>query len=243
MRILDTLAGRLRPALPAYSHPPVVVCWGSLCFGLTRSLAQSGVGRLSSSVADIYRLCPANEPLTEACLNKLPLEFATPDRHMARFADSTQDCGINATMVTEGGGKGWMIHPFPTSQELGGDCDYVVAPGHHCFYQNKTRDMGVGKAPSRLGDNACAGCGAPGYASDRACPCPNINGVAQECPGYEGIVMVGAGSDPTQTPGIPGVSWQSYALEDGLKVPASIAPGAYILAWRWDCEVHTWTWL
>ena len=75
---------------------------------------------------------------------------------MARFADSTQDCGINATMVTEGGGKGWMIHPFPTSQELGGDCDYVVAPGHHCFYQNKTRDMGVGKAPSRLGDNAGA---------------------------------------------------------------------------------------
>ena len=31
-----------------------------------------------------------------------PLEFATPTRHMARFADPSRDIEINATLVVDG---------------------------------------------------------------------------------------------------------------------------------------------
>ena len=59
-------------------------------------------------------------------------------------------------MVTEGGGKGWMLHPWQTRAILGGDVDYVVAPGHHCFYKNRTRDMGPNSSPAPWIDGPCA---------------------------------------------------------------------------------------
>jgi hypothetical protein len=41
------------------------------------------------------------------------LEFAFPDKHTLRFQDSRLDREINATLVAEGGGRGWMIYPWP----------------------------------------------------------------------------------------------------------------------------------
>ena len=37
-----------------------------------------------------YRLCPASEPLTEACFQAHPLAFANTN-HSLRFADPSQD--------------------------------------------------------------------------------------------------------------------------------------------------------
>jgi len=67
----------------------------------------------------IYRLCPANETISEACFNRLPLEFAFPDKHTLRFKDPRNDREVNATLVTEGGGKGWMIYPWPSGDDTG----------------------------------------------------------------------------------------------------------------------------
>jgi hypothetical protein len=53
----------------------------------------------------------------------MPLEFATPDTHMVRFADSTKDKQIKATLVREGGGTGWMRYPIPNPYNI--SCDYV----------------------------------------------------------------------------------------------------------------------
>lgn len=39
----------------------------------------------------IYRLCPAAESITEACFDRLPLEFAFPTKHTLRFADASLD--------------------------------------------------------------------------------------------------------------------------------------------------------
>jgi hypothetical protein len=44
-----------------------------------------------------YRLCPASEPLTEACFQKTVLEFANPQKHRAVFANSSLDRDIAAT--------------------------------------------------------------------------------------------------------------------------------------------------
>jgi len=36
--------------------------------------------------------------------------------------------------------------------------------------------------------------------------------------------------------------FHEYAIEDELKVPTTIAPGEYVLGWRWDCEMTSQVW-
>ena len=86
---------------------------GTVALARQQSTAAHGGGY-------IYRLCPANETLSEECFNRMPLEFAFPNKHTLRFADPKLDREINATLVTEGGGKGWMIYPWPSPGD--GDC-------------------------------------------------------------------------------------------------------------------------
>ena len=63
-----------------------------------------------------YRLCPAGpKEVTEACFQENPLEFAHPEKQMLRFANASLDRWIDATMVTEGAGIGWMRNPKPVS--------------------------------------------------------------------------------------------------------------------------------
>ena len=117
---------------------------------------------------------------------------------------------------------------------------YVVGPGKHCFYPNGTRDQGAG--PLVPGKAYCPGCGAPHFGSDGACPCKGqyseVN-MSLTCP----VVPPQAGSDLGFTPDpAPGHSQTSYALEDGLKVPTHIAPGEYVLSYRWDCEMTSQIW-
>jgi hypothetical protein len=92
----------------------------------------------------IFRLCPADQPLTEECFMKTVLTWATPT-HVLRFANASDDMVINATDVTEGGGIGWRLNPFPNVRS--DPCDYNVTlhdgPGHHCAW------------------NHCPGCGPP----------------------------------------------------------------------------------
>ena len=110
-----------------------------------------------------YRLCKASERLDEACFQRLPLAFARPAVHVARFNDSALDVAINATVVpasVTGTGE-WAVHPLPRCPgnshfnpphvPCASMCDYVVPAGQHC-------------------SSRCAGCGAPWYAADKACP-------------------------------------------------------------------------
>ena len=184
---------------------------------------------------------PATEALTEDCFNRHVLEFAHPERHTLVFKDPSKNFDVNATLVTEGGGKGWMLHPFPTMAD--GDCDYIVQgagkTGIHCYYANGTRDDGHGHAAHIAYSGHCPGCGPPLYMSDGACPWPATITVAS----FPGISMKGAGSDPSRVPNpAPLHPMESYAVEDALKVPADIAPGDYVLSYRWDCEATSQIW-
>ena len=163
-----------------------------------------------------YRLCPASEPLTEACFQRTPLLFAPPYTHRVLFADATRDFDINATLVTEGGGKGWMRHPIPWITDSA--CDYVVPPGKHCPFK-------------------CPRCGPPWYAADGACP-------ANCASSYPELHLDSTtGADPSIFPDpVSGHQIQDYAVEDTLLVPADIAPGEYVLGWRWDCEMTSQVW-
>merc|ERR1712039_1064514 len=108
-----------------------------------------------------------------------------------------------------------MRYPIPYAST--NDCDYNVTKMNasaHC-------------------DFGCRECGAPTYAADQACPtqCSKI---------YPGTPS-NAGADPKLFDW-PGASQHSVAIEDTLKVPADIAPGDYVLQWRWDCEMTSQVW-
>ena len=104
-----------------------------------------------------YRLCPASSPLTEACFQAHSLDFATPAHHTLRFANASLDVDIPATVVTAGGGMGWMKYPMPPTFYT---CDYVASAywggADHCNWD-------------------CPGCGAPKWAADGACPLQHRN--------------------------------------------------------------------
>merc|ERR1711918_234069 len=128
------------------------------------------------------------------------------------------DFEISATVVTEGGGKGWMRYPIPEFTDI--NCDYnvtkVSGPSAHCPWK-------------------CPGCGSPTYAADQACPTK----CADHFPGTPSY----AGSDPATFPWpAPGHDMHDFAIEDTVRVPSDIPAGNYVLGWRWDCEMSSQVW-
>ena len=174
-----------------------------------------------------YRLCPASQDLTEACFQKTPLAFAPPLEHMIRFKNRTKDHAINMTVVPHAitGTGDWAIHPLPRCPNnehnnphpthCASECDYVVPQGQHCT-------GACGKA-----------CGPPWYVADNACP--------TDCTRYPGLPH--GGSDPAYFVNpLPQVDWHTFAVEDTVVVPTHIAPGPYVLGWRWDAESSSQIW-
>ena len=41
---------------------------------------------------------------------------------------------------------------------------------------------------------------------------------------------------------LPGINFHQYAIEDRVHVPADVAPGEYVLGWRWDAEMTSQVW-
>lgn len=157
-----------------------------------------------------YQLCPADSPLTEECFQSTQLQFAKPYMHKVIFSDPKKDYFVNATVVPEGGGKGWAIHPFPYNS--GAPCDWNPgAYGQHCKW-------------------GCKRCGKPWYAADGACPDDNCRH-AKDLP--QNIKYGKA---------IPTTIRGSNTIEDRVVVPQDIAPGPYVLRWRWDCEATSQIW-
>jgi hypothetical protein len=88
--------------------------------------------RCFCSIRSSYRLCPAGEPLTEACFNKIHLDF-NHDKQALLFKDGTR-LPINGTFVSEGTfppGSQWAMSPIPP-RCLGGSCHEVDAAHAFC---------------------------------------------------------------------------------------------------------------
>ena len=47
------------------------------------------------------------------------------------------------------------------------------------------------------------------------------------------MVVTSSGSDQAD---------EAYRIEDYVRVPSTIAPGDYVLGWRWDCETSSQVW-
>ena len=186
--------------------------------GFPRPTGIGAVARVHVQGGYQFRLCAASEALTEECFQRTPLEFATPHTHTVVFQNHS--VVINATVVAEGGGKGWMKNPIPSYQSDFVSCDRVMPQGEHCPYK-------------------CPGCGAPTYAADGACPCK----CAEVYPGIPEYVAADRDLFPDPLPGFDQErEYHQYAIEDTVLVPASIPPGDYVLGYRWDAEQTSQVW-
>ena len=160
-----------------------------------------------------YRLCPASEPLTEACFQAHSLTFANTN-HTLRFGNASEDRQVPARVVREGGGIGWMRNPLPYRAD---SCDYVVPEGEHCAWGRPR-------------------CGAPWFAADGACP-------TKCSKAYPNLPNHSYGADPTDFPDpVPQHPPTKYVIEDEVLVPPTLPPGDYVLGWRWDCEMTSQVW-
>lgn len=63
-----------------------------------------------------YRICPASEPLTEACFQRTPLPFAS-NVHLLEYHDGTTEeiPGLYVSNGTWPVGGTWSVNPFPYS--------------------------------------------------------------------------------------------------------------------------------
>jgi len=165
-----------------------------------------------------YRLCPANAPLTEACFQQHQLDFVK-DQQGIVFKNGTV-LPIKGTFVDQGThpeGSMWAMIPIPTDA-LGPRC--IAGPNDTNATQYKCEDW-----EKHLVDGPCLPC--PGTAGSDCSRCDNHwNGTTSFEPPFKGVQG----------------STHSHAIKDVVKVPADLAPGKYVLGWRWDCEATAQVW-
>jgi len=167
-----------------------------------------------------YRLCPADEPLNEACFQRSPLDFVTDQQGIVFKGMSGSWVPVKGTFVTEGThpyGSMWAMIPMPSS-----------ALGPRCIAGPKDTNTTL---------NACE----PWEQGLRGGPC-------KPCPGTAGSDCSrcdnnwnGQTSFPPPCEGCEGGSHER-AIRDVVKIPAGLKPGKYVLGWRWDCEATAQVW-
>jgi len=219
----------LKP-LPGYT-PPTYKVGGTA--EVTWSIRNNHGGGYS------YRLCPLPEgnftELTEACFQQHPLDFVEDEQSIV-FPDG-KTLKLNAsqtTFVTEGtqpAGSMWSLIPMPPT--LLGPC---CLPG-----PNDTN-----KTPNGCSAHEASYC--LGSEGDICKPCPGTPG--SDCSRCDQVHSVepgrykkpGVPQFPAPCEGCEGVEWNGFSVRDVVKIPADLAPGKYILGFRYDCESTAQVW-
>lgn len=168
-----------------------------------------------------YRLCPADEPLTEECFQRHQLDFVQ-DKQGIVFKNGTV-LPIQGTFLTEGTvpeKSMWSLIPIP-SVALGPRC----LPGPN---DTNSTPNGCKSWEQTLVAGPCV-------------PCPETPG--SDCSRCDNNWPDNSG-EPSFTPPCQGCQGctHSHAIRDYVKVPSNLKPGKYVLGWRWDCEATAQVW-
>eukprot|EP00656_Telonema_subtile_P019305 TRINITY_DN20579_c0_g1_i3.p2 TRINITY_DN20579_c0_g1~~TRINITY_DN20579_c0_g1_i3.p2 ORF type:complete len:210 (-),score=52.90 TRINITY_DN20579_c0_g1_i3:351-980(-) len=163
-----------------------------------------------------YRLCPADQPLTEACFQAHQLDFVQDQQ--AIMDRQHNKVMIPGTFVSEGTfpeGSMWAMIPLPT--------DWL---GPRCL-------------PGTNDTNSTANHCLPWEGS-------NVDGPCEPCPGTAGsdCSRCDNGATPSFEPPCAGCqgSTHKHAIRDVLQVPKELPAGKYVLGWRYDCEATAQVW-
>lgn len=173
-----------------------------------------------------YRLCPASAPLTEACFQQHPLPFVQAEQAIL-FANGSR-VKIPGTFVSEGtspAGSTWAMLPIPENglgpRCLPGPNDDPKTTPFACQEWEGRHDGHNGHVPGPCG------------------PCPETEG--SDCSRCDN-----GGDDarsPSFPPPVPGVMGSPIeGILDVVEVPKDLAPGKYVLGWRYDCEATAQVW-
>merc|ERR1712130_10194 len=164
-----------------------------------------------------WRLCPADGKVSEECFQKNQLDFVGTSSWIV-YADGTRK-EFQRELVTEGvypKGSQWARDPVPG-----------------CYICNAYSKCGSPLPP------------VPGWEKSKWDD--QVNCYAY-CDGSSSSKATGRCPQETQFPEpLPGISgfgkvvWD-WSVMDKVQIPKDIAPGAYLLGWRWDCEESTQVW-
>eukprot|EP00054_Salpingoeca_dolichothecata_P014592 m.82724 g.82724 ORF g.82724 m.82724 type:complete len:404 (-) comp21070_c0_seq3:238-1449(-) len=162
-----------------------------------------------------YRLCPANESLTEECFQRMPLPF---NRSMQALVwNNGTRYPIKGVFVDEGVmplGSTWARNPIPRVN----DDNIGLANPEDCPGPNGKSGLGKGQ---KIGSyNGCL---------QFAPPCPMDTH-------REEWSTDGSGQ------GACSGDWTAGVISDHVIIPKDIALGKYALGWRWDCEETAQIW-
>lgn len=163
-----------------------------------------------------YRLCPADQPITEECFRQHPLDFVEDGQGII-FKNGTvlPIKGLFVTEGTEPEGSMWSRLPIPATWF-----------GPRCL---------PGPNDTDATPNAC-----------ESWEHANVDGECKPCPGTPGsdCSRCDNGNKPSFTPPCDGCegNTHSHGIRDLVKVPSDLPPGKYVLGWRWDCEATAQVW-
>lgn len=179
-----------------------------------------------------YRLCPAEEELTEACFQRHPLDMV-PEKAQLQFTDGSRKsyAPVTVTTGTQPAGSMWARIPVAPTK-LGPMCvpgrgDDPKAP-YACGRENDPKSAcGCAPCPRTPGSDCsrCDNCDAPSWQPLATYPA--------DVPKYGGKGVAGVGS--AHGDGFVGIV-------DVLKIPADLPAGKYVLGWRYDCEATAQVW-
>jgi hypothetical protein len=173
-----------------------------------------------------YRLCPADQPITEECFQSHQLDFDTGKQGIVFKNGSVMPVqGVFITSGTYPEGSMWSRIPIPTA-ELGPRC--LPGPNDTDATPNKCEPW-----EKVLTDGPCVPCpetpGSDCSRCDNTFPKPG-SGHSHGAPSFEPPCDDCEGND------------NGHAIRDFVKVPKDLEPGKYVLSWRWDCEASAQVW-
>lgn len=180
-----------------------------------------------------YRLCPSSMELTEDCFNEIPLDFVR-GRQAIELNNSTRWLVPVPEYIDEGvipvGGT-WARNPIP-----------VISGQHHgcpnATSANATDNRGMHCRqfdPPCLGDDGWSR--VPGSQDPT-----DVNNLIYSGASGRSLLAFSIASfsirsvSPLQVMGACSGNWISGLIVDEVVIPTHIAPGRYVLGFRWDCE-------
>ena len=167
-----------------------------------------------------YRLCPTDEPLTEACFQAHHLDF-DPAKQVLKWNNGTLQypMGDKAVFVagnaTNPPNSMWARNPIPRIWDSKiGLHNPDACPGPSARAANSPPGCLAFPAP----------CPWDTYLKDGLFPCttPPDHESLHKCDG-DGM-------------GVCTSDWVVGVVSDHVVLPKDLKPGEYVLSWRWDCE-------
>ena len=160
-----------------------------------------------------FRICPADQPLTEECMQKTPLPFAHGRQSLLRYKNGTSAASFAPVDVDTGTnpkGSAWRMNPIPP----------IVDPSW-------TGQFTIGCNASSAGFPTTLGC-----QQFEPVACREVVGGDRvpwaPIPGY--------GHAGPEVMGSCSGNLIDAAIVDYVVIPGHLVPGDYVVGFRWDCE-------